>query len=513
MILIIDDDSAVRSSLSFMLKRAGYEVKTAPSPREAMDIVRAEAPALILMDMNFTLSTTGEEGLTLLKQVKVFRPDVPVILMTAWGSIQLAVQGMQAGAFDFITKPWNNAALLQRIETALELTAAPKEVPEEQTTALNRSHIIGKSKGLMEVLNTVARIARTNASVLITGESGTGKELIAEAIHINSQRVKQPFVKVNLGGISQSLFESEMFGHKKGAFTDASADRIGRFEMANKGTIFLDEIGDLDPSCQVKLLRVLQEHEIEKVGGGKPIPIDVRFISATRQNLAEMVERGEFREDLYYRLNVVNIETLPLREHPTDILLYANHVLNALNAKYKTGHLLSDRVKYLLMCYKWPGNVRELINVITSAYATCDSYVIEEMDLPGRLVSGTAGNSVSQMKLSEMMNLHEAAIIRDALRRNNQNCKKNRPQCYQHRGRLKGSKLWTGYCPLILHQNRRKCKWNAKKKYNYVRKTFFRDGKRYDVKGKTIEEVYKKIAKMKVSLERGEIVINAKYNR
>ena len=202
MILIVDDDSAVRSSLSFMLKRAGYEVKTAPGPREAMDIVRAESPALILMDMNFTLSTTGEEGLTLLKQVKVFRPDVPVILMTAWGSIQLAVQGMQAGAFDFITKPWNNAALLQRIETALELSAAPKEVPEEQAEGLNRSHIIGKSQGLMEVLNTVARIARTNASVLITGESGTGKELIAEAIHINSQRTRQPFVKVNLGGIS-----------------------------------------------------------------------------------------------------------------------------------------------------------------------------------------------------------------------------------------------------------------------------------------------------------------------
>ena len=228
MILIIDDDSAVRSSLSFMLKRAGYEAQTVPGPREAMDVVRAEAPALILMDMNFTLSTTGEEGLTLLKQVKIFRPDVPVILMTAWGSIQLAVQGMQAGAFDFITKPWNNAALLQRIETALELTAVPKDAPEEQSETLNRSHIIGKSQGLMEVLNTVARIARTNASVLITGESGTGKELIAEAIHINSQRVKQPFVKVNLGGISQSLFESEMFGHKKGAFTDATTDRVGR---------------------------------------------------------------------------------------------------------------------------------------------------------------------------------------------------------------------------------------------------------------------------------------------
>lgn len=238
MILIIDDDSAVRSSLSFMLKRAGYEVKTAPGPREAIDIVRAEIPSLILMDMNFTLSTTGEEGLTLLKQVKIFRPDVPVILMTAWGSIQLAVQGMQTGAFDFITKPWNNAALLQRIETALELTTAPEKVEGKESNNLNRGHIIGKSKGLMDVLNTVARIARTNASVLITGESGTGKELIAEAIHDNSQRLKQPFVKVNLGGISQSLFESEMFGHKKGAFTDAIADRTGRFEMADKGTIF-----------------------------------------------------------------------------------------------------------------------------------------------------------------------------------------------------------------------------------------------------------------------------------
>ena len=235
MILIIDDDSAVRSSLSFMLKRAGYSALAVPGPREAMDVVRSETPDLILMDMNFTLSTTGEEGLTLLKQVKIFRPDVPVILMTAWGSIQLAVQGMQAGAFDFITKPWNNAALLQRIETALELSATPAEIPQEQSDALNRSHIIGKSQGLTDVLNTIARIARTNASVLITGESGTGKELIAEAIHINSQRAKQPFIKVNLGGISQSLFESEMFGHKKGAFTDASADRIGRFEMAKNG--------------------------------------------------------------------------------------------------------------------------------------------------------------------------------------------------------------------------------------------------------------------------------------
>ena len=229
MILIIDDDSAIRSSLSFMLKRAKYEVQAVAGPREAIEIVRSVAPQLILMDMNFTLSTTGEEGLTLLKQVKIFRPDVPVILMTAWGSIQLAVQGMQAGAFDFITKPWNNVALMQRIETALELTADKQkpEAPVVDNDGFDRSHIIGKSKPLMDVLATIKRIARTNASVLITGESGTGKELIAEAVHINSSRAKKPFVKVNLGGISHTLFESEMFGHKKGAFTDATSE-IGR---------------------------------------------------------------------------------------------------------------------------------------------------------------------------------------------------------------------------------------------------------------------------------------------
>ena len=218
MILIIDDDSAVRSSLSFMLKRAGYEAQAVPGPREAMEVVRSVVPDLILMDMNFTLSTTGEEGLTLLKQVKIFRPETPVILMTAWGSIQAGSARYAGRSFDFITKPWNNAALLQRIETSLELAGSFKETTQEQNETFDRRHIIGRSQGLMEVLNTIARIAKTNASVLITGESGTGKELIAEAIHINSQRARQPFVKVNLGGISQSLFESEMFGHKKGSF-------------------------------------------------------------------------------------------------------------------------------------------------------------------------------------------------------------------------------------------------------------------------------------------------------
>lgn len=365
MILIIDDDSAVRSSLSFMLKRAGYEAQAVPGPSEAMDIVRVEAPSLILMDMNFTLSTTGEEGLTLLKQVKIFRPDVPVILMTAWGSIQLAVQGMQAGAFDFITKPWNNAALLQRIETALELTAAPQEASEEQSEALNRSHIIGKSQELMAVLNTVARIARTNASILITGESGTGKELIAEAIHINSQRVKNPFVKVNLGGISQSLFESEMFGHKKGAFTDATTDRVGRFELANKGTIFLDEIGDLDPSCQVKLLRVLQDQTFEVLGDSRPRKTDIRVVSATNADLRKMVSERTFREDLFYRINLITVKLPSLRERREDIPLLARHFADRqaeVNGFLRTD-FSADALNFLSRL-PYPGNIRELKNLV-----------------------------------------------------------------------------------------------------------------------------------------------------
>jgi len=392
-----------------MLKRAGYEVKTAPGPREAMDIVRAEAPALILMDMNFTLSTTGEEGLTLLKQVKVFRPDVPVILMTAWGSIQLAVQGMQAGAFDFITKPWNNAALLQRIETALELTAAPKEVPEEQTTALNRSHIIGKSKGLMEVLNTVARIARTNASVLITGESGTGKELIAEAIHINSQRVKQPFVKVNLGGISQSLFESEMFGHKKGAFTDASADRIGRFEMANKGTIFLDEIGDLDPSCQVKLLRVLQDQTFEVLGDSRSRKVDVRVVSATNADLRKMVSERTFREDLFYRINLITVKLPSLRERREDIPLLARHFADRqaeVNGLPRTD-FSADALNFLSRL-PYPGNIRELKNLVERTILVSGKPVLDATDFDAQYLrhdeqaKAAEGTSFAGMTLDEI---------------------------------------------------------------------------------------------------------------
>lgn len=367
MILIIDDDSAIRSSLSFMLKRAKYDVQAVPGPKEAIEIVRSVAPQLILMDMNFTLSTSGEEGLTLLKQVKVFRPDVPVILMTAWGSIQLAVQGMQAGAFDFITKPWNNVALMQRIETALELTSQDKkaEVPVEDNDGFDRSHIIGKSKALMDVLATIERIARTNASVLITGESGTGKELIAEAVHLNSPRSKKPFVKVNLGGISHTLFESEMFGHKKGAFTDATADRVGRFELADKGTIFLDEIGDLDLSCQVKLLRVLQEQTFEVLGDSRPRKVDIRVVSATNADLRQMVQEHTFREDLFYRINLITVHLPALRERREDIPLLVRHFADKQcesNGLPKV-EFTSEAMDYLSRL-PYPGNIRELKNLV-----------------------------------------------------------------------------------------------------------------------------------------------------
>ena len=347
-----------------MLKRAGYEVLAVDGPKEAMVIVRNETPRLILMDMNFSLSTTGDEGLTLLKQVKLFRPEVPVILMTAWGSIGLAVEGMKAGAFDFVTKPWNNMALMQRIETALQLTEKQHAV-KESISGFDRSFIIGESRALNDVLKVVERIAKTNASVLITGESGTGKELIAEAIHRNSKRADKPFVKVNLGGISQSLFESEMFGHKKGAFTDAVADRKGRFELADKGTIFLDEIGELDLSCQVKLLRVLQEQTFEPLGDSKPKKVDIRVVSATNANLQQMVQDKTFREDLFYRINLITIHLPALRERKEDIPLLAAHFAQKqCEANGLPIVTISKEANDYLSSLPYPGNIRELKNLV-----------------------------------------------------------------------------------------------------------------------------------------------------
>ena len=390
MILVIDDDISIRTSLSFMLKHAHYDVQAVASPKEAIAIVRTTAPELILMDMNYSLTTTGDEGITLLKQVKIFQPDTPVILMTAWGSINLAVKGMQAGAQDFVTKPWNNAALMQQIETALALNAKKKVVEEtapEKKGKFDRSHIIGKSKALMDVLKTIEQVANTNASVLITGESGTGKELIAEAVHRNSPRAKKPFVKVNLGGISQSLFESEMFGHKKGAFTDASSDRVGRFEMADKGTIFLDELGELDLSCQVKLLRVLQEQTFEVLGDSRPRKVDIRVVSATNANLQEMVKKHTFREDLFYRVNLITVHLPALRERREDIPLLVRHFADMqceANGRPKVD--FTPEAMRFLQNLPYPGNIRELKNLVERTLLVCGKDTLDANDFKGQVV-------------------------------------------------------------------------------------------------------------------------------
>ena len=390
MILVIDDDISIRTSLSFMLKHAHYDVQAVASPKEAIAIVRTTAPELILMDMNYSLTTTGDEGITLLKQVKIFQPDTPVILMTAWGSINLAVKGMQAGAQDFVTKPWNNAALMQQIETALALNAKKKVVEEtapEKKGKFDRSHIIGKSKALMDVLKTIEQVANTNASVLITGESGTGKELIAEAVHRNSSRAKKPFVKVNLGGISQSLFESEMFGHKKGAFTDASADRVGRFEMADKGTIFLDELGELDLSCQVKLLRVLQEQTFEVLGDSRPRKVDIRVVSATNANLQDMVKKHTFREDLFYRINLITVHLPALRERREDIPLLVRHFADKqceANGRPKVD--FTPEAMRFLQNLPYPGNIRELKNLVERTLLVCGKDTLDANDFKGQVV-------------------------------------------------------------------------------------------------------------------------------
>lgn len=402
-ILIIDDDAAVRSSLAFLLKRAGYLPETTATPHEALAALRASTPQLVLMDMNFSLTTTGEEGLQLLKQVKTLRPHVPVILMTAWGSISLAVQGMQAGAFDFITKPWNNLMLLKSIRNALVLNAEENNDKPAQTQAYFE-RIIGVSAGLRHVLETVARIAPTTASVLITGESGTGKELIAEAIHANSPRAQEAFVKVNLGGLSQSLFESEMFGHKKGAFTDAYVDRKGRFELADKGTIFLDEIGELELSCQVKLLRVLQDQTFEVLGDSRPHKVDVRVVSATNRDLPSMVATHAFREDLFYRINLITLHLPALRERREDIPLLAKHFAGLLTkANALTPVEFSAEALEYLQQLPFPGNIRELKNLVERTLLISGKQRIEADDF--RRFGGA--NAVSSTVSWEGLTLEE----------------------------------------------------------------------------------------------------------
>lgn len=374
-ILLVDDDPSVVASLGLLLKQAGYRSRAASSAGEAVKTLSAEPIDLVIQDMNFSRNTTGEEGLRLLAEIKAKQPAMPVILMTGWGSIALAVEGVKAGASDFITKPWTNEQLLQSVRTALNLAqvrpaVAGERAPtrEELDTRYDFSAIVGGDPKLVRALELAGRVSATDAPVLITGESGTGKELVAEAIHRNSARAGGPFVKVNIGGITASLFDSEMFGHVKGAFTDAHQDRRGRFQTAAGGTIFFDEIGDLDASCQVKMLRVLQDRTFEPLGSSETRSVDVRVISATNADLARAIARGAFREDLLYRLNLVAIHLPALRERRDDIPLLANYFLQSIANVYRRAHLTfeGDAVRWLQNRH-WPGNIRELKHLIERA--------------------------------------------------------------------------------------------------------------------------------------------------
>ena len=411
MILVIDDDIAVRTSLQLLLKSEGYAVSGAETPGEALRIIKEDAPELVILDLNFSISTTGEEGMTLLGDIKKLNAAIPVILITGWGSIALAVQGMKMGANDFINKPWDNGHLLQSVKTLLDLReeSVVNRTRKQLDNEYNFKHIIGEDPQMLQILETIGRVAGTDASILIMGESGTGKELIAEAVHQNSLRRNKPFIKVNLGGISTSLFESEMFGHIRGAFTDARFDRAGRFEMANKGTIFLDEIGDLDAGSQVKLLRVLQDRTYEVLGSSRTKTVDVRVVCATNKNLTAMANSGTFREDLLYRINLITVTLPALRERPKDIPLLVEFFINNLKQIYNRPHLsVSKNAMKWLQQLPLPGNIRQLKNVVERSILVSNKNVLEiddfktQLELSPQKNGNTKWPGVGTITLEEM---------------------------------------------------------------------------------------------------------------
>ncbi|MCD6347622.1 MAG: sigma-54-dependent Fis family transcriptional regulator [Bacteroidales bacterium] len=420
-ILICDDDPAIRDSLSYLLKKSGYSVESVDSPKEYLERIRARPYLLVLLDMNFTISISGNEGLELLQKTRVLSPGTPVILITAWGSVDLAVQGMKLGAADFVTKPWQNQHLLRAIETSIALAGHHKT---KASTKENNAHmagfenIIGKDPQLIEILDLVKRVASTHAPVLISGESGTGKELIAEAIHNLSLRKSQPFIKVNLGGISTQLFESEMFGHRKGAFTDAIADRIGRFELAHQGTLFLDEIGELDLSSQVKLLRVLQDNTFEVLGDSQAKTVNVRIVSATNRQLKDLVDDRVFREDLLYRINLICIDLPPLRNRRGDIPLLARHfaseAVESFNLPEKE---LTQGALDWLSYQPWKGNIRELKNTIERSLLLSSGNKITEEDTRAAMKDslGKPGHKSSEKKTARTLEESEIQLIGEAI--------------------------------------------------------------------------------------------------
>lgn len=381
-ILVVDDESSARGALSEILQDEGYKVRTAADGFRALAAASEFAPDVVLTD----LKMPGMDGLSLMERIKETQPDSAVVLMTAFGAVESAVEAMRAGAANYLTKPLNSDELLLVLERCLESVALKREtkrLKEEVAGKYKFENIVGQSAEMQSVFKTVRQVAPSRATVLITGDSGTGKEMIAAAIHHSSPRADKPFVKLHCAALAETLLESELFGHERGSFTGADRRRIGRFEEADGGTLFLDEISEISPATQVKLLRVLQEHEFERVGGNQAVKVDVRVIAATNRDLATMVQKGEFREDLYYRLNVINLRLPSLRERPGDIPALAAHFL----VKYakenaKEVERFEDAALSILRNHPWRGNVRELENVVERAVVMSDGPVLRVSHLP-----------------------------------------------------------------------------------------------------------------------------------
>jgi DNA-binding NtrC family response regulator len=415
-ILIVDDNAGIRTTLQILLDGKCAAVETIASPKVLVSTVQRFRPDVILLDMNFESDiNTGNEGLYWLAELKRQFPDIVVILMTAYADIALAVEGMKRGAFDFIVKPWDNDKLMETLEAASQQRKG--KVPSQQSdTAMPM--LWGDSPKMTDLRRMTEKIAPTEATVLITGENGTGKDMLANEIHRLSARAGKPMVSVDIGSLSETLFESELFGHVKGAFTDARTDHTGKFELANGTTLFLDEIGNIPLNLQAKLLRVLQNRCVTKVGDTKSVPIDIRLICATNRDLPAMVREGRFREDLYYRINTVTLQLPPLRERTDEIAALANSFTIRYAKKYRrnvTG--ISDEAIALLSHCRWPGNVRELQNCIEKAVILADNTILQPEDLQ---IDKSALNT-STSSVAETLEDAEEQVIRNAVKKYNGN--------------------------------------------------------------------------------------------
>lgn len=417
-ILMIDDDEDVLLAAKMLLKKYNHQVIIDKNPNKIPFLLNNDTYDVILLDMNFSKDTTsGKEGFEWLRQIKEKDPNAVVIMITAFGDVEMAVKALKEGATDFILKPWQNEKLIATISTAIRLKQSYNEVDklrkakqllEEQISQPFRD-IIGNSPAIKEVFALIDKVAATDANILILGENGTGKELVARAIHQKSLRKENSFVGVDMGAITETLFESELFGHKKGAFTDAREDRPGRFELANGGTLFLDEIGNLNTALQSKLLSVLQSRQVTRVGSNTPSDVDIRLICATNMPIHDMVEQGKFRQDLLYRINTVEIRIPPLCERVDDIPLLANHFLNFYTRKYhKEIVAFSDAAVMKLKKYAWPGNVRELQHAIERAVIMADSPTLQETDF---LFSRKGGHSAESDTLN-LDDVEKAAVVK-----------------------------------------------------------------------------------------------------